>query len=294
VAQCSQSNYGRTEISVGSTLNMLYLQELDPSFKPENIDRTLLWDALRHNAVRYNLESIGYKTVDFSTGFAWNEERDADIFYSPPPFSSGLTEFEGLFLRTTLARYAQDLGWVNVDATMAQNFRDRFNLIFNNLGNIARNPAPTFAYIHVISPHPPFVFGPNGEFTNPAEFWNDKQLYPADKYAQGYQNQLTFLNKKMEAAIDTILADSSTPPIIIIQGDHGPWLQPTDKKFSILNAYYLPGHNYELYPSISPVNSFRLVFNDFFGGNYPLLKDVTYDSPVPNLFQFTEVPNTCK
>jgi hypothetical protein len=232
--------------------------------------------------------------VDFSTGFAWNEERDADIFYSPPPFSSGLTEFEGLFLRTTLARYAQDLGWVNVDATMAQNFRDRFNLIFNNLSNIARNPAPTFAYIHVISPHPPFVFGPNGEFTNPAEFWNDKQLYPADKYAQGYQNQLTFLNKKMEAAIDTILADSSTPPIIIIQGDHGPWLQPTSKKFSILNAYYLPGHNYELYPNISPVNSFRLVFDDYFGGNYPLLKDITYDSPVPNLFQFTEVPNTCK
>ena len=294
VAKCSQSNYPRTDVSVGSSLNLLYLQNLDSTFTPDNTDRTRLWDALRHNTVRYNLESIGYQTVAFSTGFDWSELRDADMFYSPPPFSSGLTEFEGLFMRSTLARYAEELGWVNADTVSAQNFRERFNMVFNSLDGIARNPDPTLAYIHVISPHPPFVFGPNGENTDPAQFWNDQRLYLPDPYAKGYQNQLTNLNKKMEAAIDTILADSSTPPIIIIQGDHGPWLQPTSKKFSILNAYYLPGHNAELYPSVSPVNSFRLVFDDYFGANYPLLRDVTYDSPVPNVFKFTEIPNKCQ
>jgi hypothetical protein len=294
VAECSQSNYVRTEVSLASSLNMMYLQDLDPAFDPESFARGRLWDSLKHSAVRYNFESLGYKTVNFASGFAWMEMRDAGRFYTPPPFSAGFTEFEGLFLRTTLARHINDLGWVDPDAVFAQNFRDRFNLIFNSLDDIARDPDPTFAYIHIISPHPPFVFGPNGEPTHPAEFWNEKRQYPPAPYARGYQNQLTWLNKQMQAGVDVILENSATPPIIIIQGDHGPWLQPKEKRLGILNVYYLPGKNDKLYPSITPVNSFRLVFNEYFGADYPLLKDVSYFSPVPNLYEFSEIPNHCE
>jgi hypothetical protein len=294
VASCSQSNYVRTEISLSSSLNMLYLQDLDPLFNPENIGRTRLWDSLKHSTVRYDFEDIGYKTVSFATGFDWNELRDADIFYSPPPFSSGLSEFEGLFLRTTLLRYAEDLGWVNSDEVMGQGFRDRFNTVFDSFEGLSRNPDPTFAYIHLISPHPPFVFGPDGEPTAPSAFWNEQRVYPADLYAQGYQNQLTYLNTKMLAAIDTILKNSDTPPIIVIQGDHGPWLQTKAKRMQILNAYLLPGHNDKLYPTITPVNTFRLIFDTYFGADYPLLEDVSYFSPVPRLYEFSVIPNNCE
>ena len=36
-----------------------------------------------------------------------------------------------------------------------------------------------------------------------------------------------------------------------------------------------------LYPSITPVNTFRLVFNCYFGASYPLQEDITYWSPPP-------------
>jgi hypothetical protein len=293
VAECSQSNYVRTEISLASSLNMMYLQELDDTFKPENIARRKLWDSLKHSAVRYNFESLGYKTVNFATGYAWNELEDANVFFTPPPLTSGLTEFEGLFLRTTFARYAQDFGWVDPDAVMGQTFRDRFNNIFNNMSKLANMPESTFAYIHVISPHPPFVFDPEGKPTYPPDFWDKQRLYTNKMYAKGYTNQLTYLNKKMLEAIDTLLAESDAPPIIIIQGDHGPWMQPKDRKLWILNAYYLPGHNDRLYSTISPVNTFRVIFDAYFGGNYDILKDVSYFSPVPKLYDFSEIPNTC-
>ncbi|MCI0554613.1 MAG: hypothetical protein L0287_26995 [Anaerolineae bacterium] len=293
VAECSQANYVRTEISVSSSLNMSYLQDLDSSFTPDSIKRRILWDSLEHNAARYNLEAMGYKTVAFATGFAWSEWDDADVFFTPPPFSAGMTEFETLFMRTTLARYAQDLGWVDADAITGQNFRDRTLLVFDSMDDIARTPEPTFAYIHVISPHPPFVFGPNGEHTHPADFWNEKRQYPADLYAKGYQNQLTFLNKKVLEAMDTLISESETPPIIILQGDHGPWHQPRDRRMWILNAYYLPGHQDKLFPKISPVNSFRLVFNEYFGGAYEMLPNISYFSPVPNLYEFSEIDNEC-
>ena len=37
VAECSQSNYVRTEISLGSSLNMQYLQELSDKFSPDRL-----------------------------------------------------------------------------------------------------------------------------------------------------------------------------------------------------------------------------------------------------------------
>ncbi len=293
VAKCSQSNYVRTEISLASSLNMMYLQELDDEFSPDSIARRTLWNSLKHSAVRYNFESMGYTTVNFATGFAWNELEDADVFLSPPPFTSGLTEFEGLFLRTTLARYAQDFGWVDPDAVMGQSFRDRFNNVFDSVDDLAKMPEPTFAYIHLISPHPPFVFDKEGNPTYPPDLWNENREYPSNLYAIGYQNQLVYLNKKVLEAVDTLLAESETPPIIIFQGDHGPWLQPKDKRMWIFNAYYLPENNDKLYSKITPVNTFRLVFNTYFGGKYDMLEDVSYFSPVPKLYNFSEIPNKC-
>ena len=56
---------------------------------------------------------------------------------------------------------------------------------------------------------------------------------------------------------------------------------------SILNAYYFPGGRYEgLYEAISPVNSFRVVLNTFFGAKLPtaarpeLLLDLDGSVPV--------------
>jgi hypothetical protein len=61
----------------------------------------------------------------------------------------------------------------------------------------------------------------------------------------------------------------------------------------ILAAMYFPDHEDSLYADITPVNFFRLVFNNYFGGKYDILQDVSYFSPVPKLYDFSEIPNTC-
>ena len=49
------------------------------------------------------------------------------------------------------------------------------------------------------------------------------------------------------------------------------------QKMRILNAYYFPdGDPTKLYPSITPVNSFRTLFNMYFNAQYPLLPDKSY------------------
>jgi len=107
---------------------------------------------------------------------------------------------------------------------------------------------------------------------------------------EAYLDQLIFVNKKVEAVVDEILSKSNIAPIIILQGDHGPVIteplgMPNSEliNFNILNAYFLPQNgNRLLYESITPVNSFRIVFNLYFGTNYDLLEDKSYSGGTGN------------
>ncbi len=293
VASCSQSNYNRTDVSMASSLNMDYLQNLDDDFQPGNIGRGTLWASISQSTVRYELESVGYKTVAFATGFAWSEITDADVYLAPSPVWSEMTGFETLLIRTTPARHFEDLGWINLDQIDGHRYRARARLILNSMDELAHMPGPKFVFIHIISPHPLFVFGPDGSLTDPAAFLDENRRYTADSYTLGYLNQAEYISSQLETALSTLLSESSMPPVIILQGDHAPWMQTGAGKFKILNAYYLPGYNDLLYPTISPVNTFRLVLDAYLGADYPLLNDTSYYSPVPNIYEFQETPNPC-
>jgi hypothetical protein len=293
VAKCSQSNYPRTDVSLGSSLNMDYLQNLNDKFNPKNEDRTQLWASILHSTVRYELENAGYKTVAFASGFAFTEITTAGIFLSPSPVWSAMTEFETLLIRTTPARHLEDLGLIDLGQIDGQRYRDRTRLVLGSMDKLAHMPGPKFVFIHLIPPHPLFVFGPDGSPTNPTLFMDANGIYSQENYFSGYRNQVEYISDQLERAVTTLLVESPSPPIIILQGDHAPWLQTGNDQFKILNAYYLPGYNNLLYPTISPVNTFRLIFDTYLGADYPLLDDISYESPVPYVFNFSTVSNPC-
>jgi phosphoglycerol transferase MdoB-like AlkP superfamily enzyme len=85
---------------------------------------------------------------------------------------------------------------------------------------------PKYVFAHVVSPHPPFVFDQSGQPIDSQRSYNigdgDDYQGDLDEYLVGYSGQVQFINHEMEQVIDAILANSSSPPIIIIQGDHGP------------------------------------------------------------------------
>ena len=296
VAECGMSNYVRTELSLSSSLNMNYLPVLDERIEPGSQARSPLWNLIRNSAAKDYAEARGYKTVAFATGFPWSEWDHADLYLAPDPLRGGLTEFESYWLRTTAWRAAEDEGWVNTKPATFNRYRERTQFLLDTLPTLPTLDlgAPKFVFAHLIIPHPPFVFAEDGSPADSLSFLNEKDQYPSDKYAKGYVMQLQFINREIARIARAIIANSKTPPIIVIQGDHGPWLQPKEKRLTILNAYYLPGHKDAVFETITPVNTFRIIFNTYLGGNFDLLPNQSFFSPVPDHFNFELVPNRCK
>jgi hypothetical protein len=82
VADCSQSNYSYTTLSLASSLNFNYLQALSPSLSSESKDETDVYPLLFHNAAAYFFRQMGYRFVAFESGFSPTELVDADVYYS--------------------------------------------------------------------------------------------------------------------------------------------------------------------------------------------------------------------
>jgi hypothetical protein len=297
VARCSQSNYGQTELSLSSSLNMNYLDALDPHATPGSTDRSGLPELIKHSAMRRAFESLGYKTVAFETGFKITEWDDANLYLSPSSaavgnlqVNAGLNDFELMLVNTSAGRLLTD-GAKKLPQFLQSDFdnprrihRDLILYDFDQLTKLPALPGPKLVFAHMVIPHPPYVFGPNGEFTD-----YDREPKIA------YRDQVQYLNKRLIPILRTIQQESATPPIIVIQGDHAGVEADQSFRMEIFNAYYLPGQAAgQLYESITPVNTFRLILDQYFGGQYKLLKDVSYFSAYKTPFDYTIMPNKRK
>jgi hypothetical protein len=307
VARGSLSNYRHTELSLSTLLNMEYLEDFPELFGTRPSKRSDIVQLINHGRVRQELECLGYLTVAFETGCTWTEWSDADYYLRRETTALGklglgsrVNRLEYLFLKTTVARAVMD-GWTVAQGSSPPaafdhlaDHRARTLYVFDELPDVPDLPSPKLVFVHILSPHPPFVFGPNGESVSAAEF-ETASPGPAREspLLEAYTDQLTYLNARLMEDIEAILANSDPQPIILLMGDHGWADRDIEDKHSILNAYLVPPEAAaQLNQTITPVNSFRVIFDAVFGGSYGRLPDVSYYSTDDAEFEFVIVPNT--
>jgi len=292
VANQSASNYPYTYTSLLSSLNMDFLQEYD--FETS-------WSIMSHadyKVWRY-LKTIDYKFIH--VGSWWEVTREnpyADMninYYAMPEFS--------WFLFQSTWAYPISLTLNIVDEFSEMQYR-RTLYEYNKMAEIPGIAEPTFLFAHMLTPHTPYVFDREGNYQTPDEANRKSET-------ANYVDQLIATNSMLMVLIDELLSSSEVPPIIILQADEGPlpggyeeWLN-TDfskateaqirQKMRIFNAYYLPNVDSDiLYPSITPVNSFRTIFNLYFGTDFSMLPDNSYASYQDTPFEFFDVTDKVK
>lgn len=314
LANDSTTNYPKTFLSLASSLNMEYLDELTLQTKGgASPDESLATPLIRNSKVLNFLKERGYYTVNIGpktwTPTSQNPFADKSfvIKQGTYPFADVFTTN---FLNTTAASSIFKTLFKNpldVSADPNNNEHRRIALFeFDAIKNIPETDSPKFVFVHILLPHDPFVFDKNCNPISEEEVNKNNHVY-------NYLQQLQCANTKIEDAISYILKNSKNPPIIIVQSDEGPfpmkepindaqaWSKASDtalrEKFPILNAYLLPSSSESatLYQTITPVNSFRVLFNTYFGTNFELLEDKNYIfEDEQNYYKFTDVSDRIK
>ena len=285
VAGRSYANFNLTHQSLASSLNFSLLDDLARDAGAASSDREPLYSMIRENRVMAFLKGQGYRLITVSSSIEPTDFRSVDRYFG---FAASESEFRSVLLNTT--------PWPVLfgSARSAESYdahRRRILNAFHALEGSPREKGPFFMFVHIMAPHPPFVFGPGGEPVVPGYLFSmvdADRLHGANpaalpEYILRYRDQLAFLNTKILEAVDAILWDSAASPVIVVQGDHGsraytdfdrPEASYFKENLAILNAYHLPGEAASLvYPGISPVNTFRLIFKYYFGADLELLED---------------------
>jgi len=275
VVKESQSNYNSTPYSVASTLNMNYLQ-LD--MKTENAGNlNYCYRSIADNIVLKFLKAEGYRFFNYSIfDFPHHPAINHDSFL--PANTRFITS------QTFLGRVRKDIRFNIINGKWnCRPLLKKFTAghLHNNENflkltkNSATQKSQRFIYTHLMMPHAPYYFDSKG---NPAPL--EKLVEAHAGKEKDYVEYLQYCNKKILEMAEYILASSPEPPVIMLLGDHGGrrFKNPVADKYYFLNlnAIYLPGKNYNaFYDSMSSVNLFRVLFNEQFQQQIPLLKDST-------------------
>lgn len=280
------SNYGMTAVSVSSTLNMDYLDSFSPGLENSHF-WWLMVPFIEQSRTRTVLESQGYQYISMST---WAMLDKPTTAYDFRPFPLKLTEMERYLLGATPLGYLNPVLRNYASIPTYDTHRKQITQLLTSLEEIPRITGPKLVFAHVTAPHPPFVFDRNGNSIDPPGNFNMNDaadFYGSDtEYQEGYIGQVEYINSHMQMVVEEILKQSQTPPIIIIQADHGSAMltdfESADntcilERFSPFAAYYLPGVRPEEIPSdLTNVNLFRMILNQYFSAKLPLQENRQY------------------
>lgn len=291
VLRFCHSNYPQTALSVAATFNVAPLSALLDIPEVRSRDRRPLAELVGDSRVVRAFREAGYRIVTFPSGYPLTRFANPDARRRPrldPNFLEFYVLNDGALplVLPLLGRGPADLQYAL--------HRHRLDYIFDHLQDArdgARPDQPVFVFAHLLTPHPPFVWGPGGadlRSKNLFSFgdgndWTNANRGETVPYGVFWKHQAAWVMQRLATTVDAIRAASPRPPVIIIEGDHGPgsqtnWDYPRltnlTERFGIFSAWFLPpGLDVPLRDDMTAMATFPALFNGLFGTPQPELEE---------------------
>ena len=292
VNDSSRANYYWTFLSLASSLNYDYLQDIAaPLFAdPETTTLRNGYDHVarlaQDNRAAHFLRARGYRYVHIQSS-------------TPPtvrnPYADEQVTCKGGLFDDEYFRTLAEVTWLRVGGSLASaDLAECHKLRLRSLGDQAQQPGPKFVFAHFLPPHHPYLFDRHGnvlkhvtisnQFDFQAQLWEDKH---------GYLEQV-LLHEPHAAR-----SDRPHPGRVGAAADHHravrPWSEPAwwpaarrgdGAAFRELCGLPAAGcaRRARMPRDCAPVNQFRYLFNHYFDARLPILPDrnffSTYGTPL--------------
>ncbi|MEX2192363.1 MAG: hypothetical protein WD717_03145 [Nitrosarchaeum sp.] len=262
------SNYIETRLVLPSLLNMNYVN-LDTESKREQ--DMIIQKITRNNIVMNNFKKMGYEIIYFHNELNVKPIESTENRLCDSAFTNTFLVF--IIQNTPLIIFNNIMDPLN-----NQQYLENRLCVFDELLSLAGGSShPIMVHAHIMMPHQPVLFDSKGNTVL------DKKLHDNPfKYVE----QLQYTNSRVKPIVEKLL-EQEPKPIIIILSDHGyrwdfNWKDPTNDQFLIpysnFMAFYFPERELrsEDFQVMTPVNTYRILFNTYFGTNYELLENKMY------------------
>jgi hypothetical protein len=306
VAKRSHANYTQTVLSVASMLNFKPVDQLKRSTDVDlagvvtnTVDSAILWQILRKQ---------GHKIISVPSGTNLTAMPSADLTFASTENIIMSYQVETA-LRLLIERTPLSLLSL-IDETGVRTHRQQLRDVFRFWEMSTELAEPKATFVHVLAPHPPFVFDENGGPVQPNgrtfTLLDGKKLVEQigkDKYRAAYIAQLKAINTKVLSTIEAIDAKPHRDTITVIIGDHGPRMNldwesakgtDMDEVKGTLMAVRIP----EKYKSAigdidkcSPLTLLHRIATKVYNAPLEPVSDFSYYSSLPKPFDFVPINN---
>jgi hypothetical protein len=283
------SNHSGTALSLTTLLNINHLEQIS-STGELTLEALQPRNSVQDNVVGRFLKSEGYTYIQM--GSTW--EGTFHNSYADVNINTGVLKQFPLLIYEKTAIYPYTFNYSVFDTDKVQWRRVRMQ--FKALKNIPDEyDSPVFVFAHIGIPRGPFVFNEDGSYKISEPIINEPEReelgLKGEYHLRGYLDQIKYTNSEVMEIIEAILEKSPNPPIIIVQSDHGSRIsvkKRLEKEANVsdlyvrdrmrnFNAMYLPdGGTSALYDTITPVNTFRIIFDRYFGTELGLVSDRSF------------------
>ncbi|MBI1781329.1 MAG: sulfatase-like hydrolase/transferase, partial [Sphingobacteriales bacterium] len=272
----TKSNYHYTVFSMASILSMDYIKDMGEQTVYNQYGYYKATLGIRQNEVCKIFEKQGYDIVNYSDFDM--EGHPAGQGYHLLPSGQALISNRTMYYQVKknlpyfLARYAKFTGMAN---ELAERYIEINEQRLNKTLEEAKpnTQKPSFTYLHLNMPHVPYAYDSSGNKVL-AKWFGNLTLKQKDEM---YLQYLIYTNKKIAGFIDSLQTKTDHKAIIILLSDHG-YREALNKTLALAHenffAVYEPQSKGAFQKdSITSVNTFRILLNDLFKENLPLVKD---------------------
>lgn len=278
-----RSNYVQTYLSVSSLLNAAHVTRLAKDAGVASKDHSLPTYLVRHNRAARFLRERGYSYRLFPSAWwaATASSPIADETFDPYrgfdlEREARRTELRLAVLRSSLLRLLLEEDGGSLPLV------EHFRRSFEELRQVADDPAPTFTFAHLLLPHVPYVV--DARCRPLAREIPDYMEADTPEQRRHYVAQVQCVDGMVLTLARELLRRSPTPPVILVVGDHGPrfadvgfYAHPervspafVRERFGALGAFYLPAGGDSLFAEpVTLVNVLGDVLRYYFGAELP-------------------------